>query len=103
MIEEAKKFKVEDEKYLRKASVMSALDLIVYKMKNTLKKDFNLMLTAQVRKEISNTMAMAVNMLDENKEKDIDFLEGHLKKLEDMLDLLEPKTAIKEINHKFSF
>ncbi|XP_050916590.1 heat shock cognate 70 kDa protein 2 [Lathyrus oleraceus] len=84
--------------------VSKILDLIVYKMKSPLKKDFNLKLTAQECGEINNAMTMAVNMLDENsKEKDIDFLEGHLKKLEDMLDLLEPKTAIKEINHKFSF
>ncbi|XP_058741082.1 heat shock cognate 70 kDa protein 2-like [Vicia villosa] len=104
MIKEAEKFKVEDKKFLRKANAMNALDLSVYNMKNALEKDVNVKLTAQEREDINNAMSVAKNLLDKNNQgkKDFDFLEGHQKKLENMLKLIKAKTS-KEKNHKFSF
>ncbi|XP_058741089.1 heat shock cognate 70 kDa protein-like [Vicia villosa] len=102
-IEEAEKYKVEDTKFLRKANAMNALDLSVYNMKKALKKNVNFKLTAQEREDINNAMTVAKNMLDKNNQqkKDIDFLEGHLKKLENMLKLFKAKTS-NEKNQKIS-
>lgn len=82
---------------------MNALDISVYKMKNALGKDVNLKLTAQEREEINNVMTVAMNLIDQNNQqkKDIDFLEGHQKKLKNMLKLIKAKTRI-EKHHKFS-
>ncbi|XP_058762933.1 heat shock cognate 70 kDa protein 2-like [Vicia villosa] len=104
MIKEAEKYKVEDKKFLRKANAMNALDLSVYNMKNALEKDVNIKLTAQECEDIKNAMTVAKNLLDKNNQqkKDIDFLEGHQKKLENMLKLIKAKTS-NEKNHKFSF
>ncbi|XP_058762934.1 heat shock 70 kDa protein 1-like [Vicia villosa] len=97
-IEEGKKFKLEDKKFLRKAIVMDALDLSVYGMKIALKKGVNLKLTDQEREDINNAMSVAKNLLDKNNQqkKDIDFLEGHLKKMENMLELINAKTSRKK-------
>ncbi|KEH22056.1 putative Heat shock protein 70 family [Medicago truncatula] len=94
MIKEAKKYHVEDMKFLRKAKVMSALDSCVYNMKNTLKKkDVNLILSAQEIEKISNAITFAMNLLDKsNKEKKIDVLENHLEELESMSKHLISKT-----------
>ncbi|CAL5191512.1 unnamed protein product [Lathyrus oleraceus] len=101
-LEEGEKYKVEDEKFLRKASVMNALDLSVYNMKNALKNDDNLELTPQESEKINNAITMGMNLLDGNsREKDIGFLEGHQKKLDNLLKLIKAKTS-NENNHKFS-
>ncbi|XP_058741088.1 heat shock cognate 70 kDa protein-like [Vicia villosa] len=102
-IEEGEKYKLKDEKFLRKANAMNALHLSVYKMKNALEKDVNLKLTAHEREDINNAMTVAINLLDMNNQqkKDIDFLEGHQKKLKNMLKLIKAKTRI-EKHHKFS-
>ncbi|KEH22254.1 heat shock 70 kDa protein [Medicago truncatula] len=94
MIKEAKEYHVEDKKFLRKAKVMNALDSCVYNMKNTLKKkDVNLILSPQEIKKISNAITFAMNLLDKNnKEKEIDVLEGHLEELESMSKHLISKT-----------
>ena len=95
MIKEAEKYHVEDMKFLRKAKVMSALDSCVYNMKNTLrKKDVNLILSPQEIEKIRNAITFAMNLLDKNnKEKEIDVLEGHLEELESMSKHLISKTS----------
>jgi L1 cell adhesion molecule like protein len=93
MIEEAKKYQVEDVNFLRKAKVMSALDSYVYNMKNALKKkDVSLMLSRQEIEKINNAITFAMNLLDENnQQEEIDVLEGHLNELERMLKPLIAK------------
>jgi L1 cell adhesion molecule like protein len=92
MIEEAKKYQVEDVNFLRKAKVMSALDSYVYNMKNALKKkDVSLMLSPQEIEKINNAITFAMNLLDENNQQEIDVLEGHLNELERMLKPLIAK------------
>ena len=94
MIKEAEKYHVEDMQFLRKAKVMSALDSFFYNMKNTLeKKDVNLILSPQEIEKISNAITFAMNLRDKNnKEKEIDVLEGHLEELESMSKHLISKT-----------
>ncbi|RHN59366.1 putative Heat shock protein 70 family [Medicago truncatula] len=86
MIKEAAKYHVEDMQFLRRAKVMCALDSCVYNMKNALKKNnVNLILTPQEIEKINNAITVAMNLLDKNnKEKEIDVLEGHLEDLESM-------------------
>jgi L1 cell adhesion molecule like protein len=92
MIKKAEKYKVDDKKFLRKAKVMNDLDYCVYNMKNALKKEVNLKLTSQESEKINNAIIVAMNLLDKNSEqKDIDFLEDHLKMLQNMLKKLKVK------------
>jgi L1 cell adhesion molecule like protein len=90
MIEEAERYQEEDQKFLRKAKVMSGLDLCIYKIKNALKKnDVNLKLSPQESEKINNAITVATDLLDKNnQQKEVDVLEGHLKELESMLEQL---------------
>ncbi|CAJ2647934.1 unnamed protein product [Trifolium pratense] len=90
MIEEAERYHVEDQKFLRKARVLSELDLCVYKMKNALKKnDVNLKLSPQESEKINNAITVATDLLDKNnQQKEVEVLEVHLKELESMLERL---------------
>jgi L1 cell adhesion molecule like protein len=102
MIKEAEMYKVEDKKFLRKAKVMNDLDYCVYNMKNALKKEVNLKLTSQESEKINNAIIVAMNLLEKNSQpKDIDFLEDHLKKLQNMLKKLKVKHhKVKELKAK---
>ena len=63
MIGEAEHYRVEDEKFLRKANVMNALDYCVYKMKNALKKiDVNLKLSSQENHKINSAITKAKSL-----------------------------------------
>jgi len=86
MTKEAVKYHVEDMQFLKRAKVMCALDSCVYNMKNALKKkDVNLILSPQEIAKINNAITVAMDLLDKNnKEKEIDVLEGHLEELESM-------------------
>ncbi|XP_045810040.1 heat shock cognate 70 kDa protein-like [Trifolium pratense] len=90
MIEEAERYHVEDQKFLRKARVLSELDLCVYKMKNAkMKNDVNLKLSPQESEKINNAITVATDLLDKNnQQKEVDVLEVHLKELESMLQRL---------------
>jgi mevalonate kinase len=81
---------------------MNDLDYCVYNMKNALKKEVNLKLTSQESEKINNAIIVAMNLLDKNsQEKDIDFLEDHLKKLQNMLKKLKVKHhKVKELKAK---
>ena len=94
MIRKAEKYRVEDEKFLRKANVMNALDYCVYKVKNALKKkDVNIKLSSQENDKINSAISKATSLLDSNKQSEIDVLENHLKKLESMLQLIIGKSV----------
>ncbi|AES89753.1 putative Heat shock protein 70 family [Medicago truncatula] len=94
MIQEAREYRAEDEKFLRKSMVMNALDCCIYKLRNGLKiKDVNLKLSSQKLKKITDAIAVATNLLDKNNQRnEIHVLEDHMKKLENMLKDLEVKT-----------
>ena len=83
---------VEDMKFLRKATVMSALDSCVYNITNALNtKDVNLILSPQESEKINNAIIVAMNLLDKNKNNqqiDIDVFEHHLMELNSMLKML---------------
>ncbi|GAU21847.1 hypothetical protein TSUD_176930 [Trifolium subterraneum] len=95
MIEEAETYHLEDQKFLRKAEVISGLDSCVYNIKNALKKkDIYLMLTYRESEKINNAITVAMNLLDKNnQQKEIDVLERHLKQLNSMLEYLKVKTG----------
>jgi L1 cell adhesion molecule like protein len=83
LIQEAENFHTEDKKFLMKAEAVNALDDYIYKMKNTLKKeDINLKLSAEEIKQIEDSIAVATNLVDENKQKvETDVLVDYLMEL----------------------
>ncbi|KAL5057134.1 hypothetical protein RYX36_028738 [Vicia faba] len=93
LIQEADQYRAEDEKFLRKAKVMNALDYCVYKIRNTLKKDdVKLKLLPQEKSKINRAITAATSLLDKNNQlNEVDILEDHLKKLETVLEDLEVK------------
>lgn len=94
MIKEAENYRVEDEKFLRKANVMNALDYCVYKMKNALKKkDVNINLSSQENDKINSAITKATSLLDITQQSEIDVLENHLKELESLLKLIIGKSV----------
>ncbi|RHN44307.1 putative Heat shock protein 70 family [Medicago truncatula] len=94
MIKEAENYRVEDEKFLRKANVMNALDYCVYKMKNALKKkDVNINLSSQENDKINSAITKATSLLDSTQQSEIDVLENHLKELESLLKLIIGKSV----------
>ncbi|MCI12109.1 heat-shock protein [Trifolium medium] len=83
MIREAENYRIEDEKFLRKANVMNALDLCVYKMKNALKnKEVKVKLSSKEKDRIDREITKATDLLDSAQQREIDVLENHLKELE---------------------
>jgi len=96
MIQEAEEYHAEDEKFLRKAKVMNALDECVYKLRNAMKhKDVKLKLSSKEVEKINGAITVATNLLDKknNQHNDVDVLEGHLKELESMYGNLVVKTG----------
>ncbi|XP_024632729.1 heat shock cognate 70 kDa protein [Medicago truncatula] len=95
LIQEAKEYHAEDEKFLRKAKVMNALDDCIYKLRNALKnKNVKLKLSFQKNKKINHAITVAKDLLHEkNQGNEVDVLEDHLKELESMLDHLVIKTV----------
>jgi L1 cell adhesion molecule like protein len=85
MIREAENYRVEDEKFLRKANAMNALDLCVYKVNNTLKKkkEVKSKLSSQEYDKIKCAITKATNLLENiNQQSKIDVVENQLKELE---------------------
>ncbi|KAK2359911.1 actin [Trifolium repens] len=83
MIREAENYRVEDEKFLRKANAMNALDLCVYKVNNALKKkDVKSKLSSEEYNKIKCAITKATNLLENNKQSKIDVLENQLKEIE---------------------
>ena len=95
LIQEAKDYHAEDEKFLRKAKVMNALDDCIYKLRNALKnKDVKLKLSSQKNKNINRAITVAKDLLHKNNQgNEVDVLEDHLKGLESMLEHLVIKTG----------
>ncbi|AES78225.1 putative Heat shock protein 70 family [Medicago truncatula] len=83
MTREAENYRIEDEKFLRKANVMNGLDHCIYKLKKALKrKDVKLNLSSKENDKINNAITKATNLLDSDKQSEIDVLENHLKELD---------------------
>ena len=67
LIQEAEEYRVEDEKFLRKAKVMNSLEDCVYKLRNALKnKDIKLKCSSQKVKKIKRAITLAANLLEKN-------------------------------------
>jgi L1 cell adhesion molecule like protein len=88
LIEEAKTYHAEDEKFLRKAKVMNELDACIYKLRNALKnKGLKSKLSSKKVKKINLAITNATNLLDKNKhQNELYVLQNHLKELESMLE-----------------
>jgi L1 cell adhesion molecule like protein len=83
MIREAEDYRVEDEKFLRKANAMNALDLCVYNVNNALKKkEVKSKLSSEKYDNIKCAITRATNLLENNRQSKIDVLENQLKELE---------------------
>jgi len=83
MIIEAENYRVEDEKFLRKANVMNALDYF----------DINLRLSSQENDKINSAITNATHLLESNQHSEIDVLENHLKELESIFQLIIGKSV----------
>ncbi|XP_027907651.1 probable mediator of RNA polymerase II transcription subunit 37c [Vigna unguiculata] len=83
MIQEAAKYKSEDEKFLKKAKTMNDLDYHIYKIRKDLKKeDISSKLSSKEMEDINFTISRATDMLDGLiKIEDIIALEDCLKEL----------------------
>ncbi|WVY93350.1 hypothetical protein V8G54_032438 [Vigna mungo] len=88
MIQEAKEYKVEDMKFLRKAEAMNDIDYYAYKIKKALEKEnFSSKLCSEDRKKISSAVTKATELRDgDEQEEEIDVLEDHL---EELINLFE--------------
>ena len=96
MIQEAEEYCAEDEKFLREAKVMNALDECVYKLRNAMKNtDVKSKLSSEEVKKINSAITVATNLLDKknNQHNEVDVLEGNLKELESMFENLVVKTG----------
>ncbi|KAL2329571.1 hypothetical protein Fmac_017152 [Flemingia macrophylla] len=87
MIQEAKIFKVEDEKFLRKAKTKNDLDYCIYRIRKALKEDINSTICSKEKEEIWSAVDRATELLDEkNEQDDIIVFEDCLKELESLLE-----------------
>ncbi|XP_061338286.1 heat shock 70 kDa protein 4-like [Gastrolobium bilobum] len=82
MIQEAEKYKDEDEKYQKKVTAMNALDDYVYKIQNAV---YNINIRSKLRPEdkmkISSVIAKARNLLDNSQQIETKVYEDYLKEL----------------------
>ncbi|PNY03247.1 heat shock protein 70 kDa [Trifolium pratense] len=103
IIEDAKRYRVEDKKFLRMAKVSNELEACVYNMNKILKmKEVSLQLSHKESEKIINAIIVATNLLHmNNKEKEIGVHKYQLKELEKMLKHLKVKAGIEK--PKFSF
>jgi L1 cell adhesion molecule like protein len=94
LIQEAENYHIEDKKFLRKAKAVNELDYYIYKMRNALKKKgINIKLSSEEIEKIESAIAVATNLLSENKEQvEADVLEDHLKELESSMEHIIAKT-----------
>ncbi|XP_058728029.1 heat shock cognate 70 kDa protein-like [Vicia villosa] len=94
LIQEAEKYQIEDKKFLRRATVVNALDYYIYKMSKALEKeDIDTKLSSEEIEKIKSTIAVTTNLVDENNHVvEIDDLEDHLKKLESGMEQIIAKT-----------
>jgi molecular chaperone DnaK (HSP70) len=76
-IKEAKNYRVEDEKFLRRAKLMNALEDCVYKLKNAL--------SSQENDKINSAIDKATNLLGSKQQSELHVLENHLKELESII------------------
>ncbi|KAL2329573.1 hypothetical protein Fmac_017154 [Flemingia macrophylla] len=88
MIQEAKIFKVEDEKFLRKAKTKNDLDYCIYRIRKALEKaDINSTICSKEKEEIWSAINRATDLLDEkNEQDDIIVFEDCLKELQSILE-----------------
>ncbi|GAU23232.1 hypothetical protein TSUD_172600 [Trifolium subterraneum] len=95
LIEKAREYHAEDERFLRKVKVMNELDDIIYKLTNGLKnEDVKSKLSSQKVKKINLAITKTTDLLDKNKhQNELHVLEYHLKELETMLEDLKVKTG----------
>jgi L1 cell adhesion molecule like protein len=95
LIEEAREYHAEDERFLRKAKVMNELDDCIYKFTNALKiEGVKSKLSFYKNIKINLAITKATNLLDKNKDKnELHVLEYHLKELKNMLEDPEVKSG----------
>ncbi|XP_058737924.1 heat shock cognate 70 kDa protein-like [Vicia villosa] len=94
MISDAEKYRAADEKFLKKANAMNAIDYCVYKMKNALeKRDVKLKLSSQENEKINSAITKASHLLNSNQQSEIGVLENHLRELESLLQVIMGKSV----------
>jgi L1 cell adhesion molecule like protein len=84
-IREAENYRVEDEKFLRRAKLMNAIEDCVYKLRNAL--------SSQKNDQINSAIDKATNLLGSNQQSEIHVLENHLKELESILQHIIRKSV----------
>jgi L1 cell adhesion molecule like protein len=76
-IKEAKNYRVEDDKFLKRAKLMNALEDCVYKLRNAL--------SSQEKDKINSAIDKVTNLLGSKQQSELHVLENHLKDLENII------------------
>ncbi|CAJ2676233.1 unnamed protein product [Trifolium pratense] len=84
-IREAEKYRVEDERFLRRAKLMNKLDDCVYKLRNAL--------SSQKDDKIASAIKKVTNLLGGKQQSEIHVLENHLKELESIVQQIIRKSV----------
>ncbi|EEC71767.1 hypothetical protein OsI_04375 [Oryza sativa Indica Group] len=83
MVQEAEKYKAEDEEHKKKVDAKNALENYAYNMRNTIKDDkIASKLSADDKKKIEDAIDGAINWLDSNQLAEADEFEDKMKELE---------------------
>jgi len=87
MIQEARQYKSEDEKFIRKANALNDLDRRVYRIRSALNEEkINSKLSSKEKQDINLTICRATEMLDCLNQQDIGAIGECLKELKTILD-----------------
>ncbi|RWW53249.1 hypothetical protein BHE74_00040281, partial [Ensete ventricosum] len=85
MVQEAEKYKAEDEEHKRKVEAKNALENYAYNMRNTVKDDkVSSKLPPADKKKVEDAIEQAIQWLDRNQLAEVDELEDRLKELESL-------------------
>ncbi|KAJ9550058.1 hypothetical protein OSB04_022601 [Centaurea solstitialis] len=83
MVQEAEKYKAEDEEHKKKVEAKNALENYAYNMRNTIKDDkISSKLSAEDKKKVEDAVEEAIQWLDGNQLAEVDEFEDKMKALE---------------------
>ncbi|THU50040.1 hypothetical protein C4D60_Mb06t15880 [Musa balbisiana] len=93
MVQEAEKYKAEDEEHKRKVEAKNALENYAYNMRNSIKDEkVSSKLPPADKKKVEDAIEQAIQWLDRNQLAEVDELEDELKELESLCNPIIAKT-----------
>ncbi|CAL9119620.1 unnamed protein product [Musa textilis] len=93
LVQEAEKYKTEDEEHKRKVEAKNALENYAYNMRNTIKDEkVSSKLPPADKKQVDDAIEQAIQWLDRNQVAEVDELENKVKELESLCNPIIAKT-----------